>query len=84
MITKNNIEMNRALCCLPSTLKGLCEMGCIYREKAFKHLACRSGVRSKQVCVSPCATFDEDCVCRNTKTKIRMLTKKERNEVFLL
>lgn len=72
-------KMNR-LCCLPRTLKNMCEMGCIYREKAFKHLACPVALKNKEVCAAPCQK-GEVCVC---KTEIMVLTKKEKNEVFLL
>lgn len=72
--------MNRAVCCLSPALNSLCEMGCIYREKALKHLACPIAQKYKETCVAPCLN-SAPCVC---KTKVVLLTKKERNEVLLL
>jgi hypothetical protein len=72
--------MNRIACSLPRNLKNLCEAGCIYREKAFKHLACQIAIKAKDPCAAPCAA-GEPCSC---KTEIIVLTKKEKNEVFLL
>lgn len=75
--------MNRLTCVLPNNMKGLCEMGCIYREKAFKHLACPTAKKMKIFhCVAPCPKgVPLQCGC---KTEIKVLTKKEKNEVFLL
>jgi hypothetical protein len=72
--------MNRVNCCLPRNLKNMCEMGCIYREKVFKYMACPLALKNKEVCVMPCNS-KEFCHC---KTEIIVLTKKEKNEVFLL
>ena len=73
--------MNRIACCLPHNLKSICEMGCIYREKAFKHIACPIALKTKELCVAPCNPKDEFCKC---KTEMIVLSKKEKNEVFLL
>lgn len=74
---------NRTICCLPKNLKSLCEMGCIYREKAFKQIGCPLAQKRKDSCVAPCS--QEFCECwPPSKTEIREIVKKERNEVFLL
>ena len=73
-------SVRRAACCLPRKLKNMCETGCIYREKPFKHLACPMALKTKATCAAPCRP-NEVCVC---KTEILVLTKKEKNEVFLL
>lgn len=51
----------RCLCILPRTIESLCKTGCIYRESAFKHLACPRA-RKEDVCCAPCPP--SDCSCR--------------------
>lgn len=75
--------MQRRICCvLPKSIQSFCEMGCIYREKPFRHLACPKS-RKTDGCIAPCK--EDECDC-DRKKEFRMLplTKKERNEVFLL
>ena len=60
--------MQRVRCLLPETIQGLCEMGCIYRERAFKHLACASATNTT-VCVAPCQK--PPCLCVPPKTEIK-------------
>ena len=75
-------SIRRVCCSLPKTVQGFCEMGCIYREKAFRHLACPK-TRKLDGCAAPCNDF---CDCNPTKTnfELKPQTKKEKNEVFLL
>ena len=75
--------MNRTVCALPKVVKSLCETGCIYREKAFRHLACPKKLRRGDPCAVSCKT--KDCDCNNKKEFVILSqTKKEKNEMFLL
>ncbi len=49
----------RVCCQLPNTLRSLCETGCIYRDPAFKHLACQYVLKTD--CAAPC--YPEPCPC---------------------
>ncbi len=73
----------RRICCvLPKTIQGFCEVGCIYRESNFRHLACPK-LRKTPGCIAPCK--QEECTCGPKKEfQILPLTKKEQNEVFAL
>lgn len=75
--------MNRIPCALPKVVKSFCETGCVYREKAFRHLACPKKLRLKDACASPCKTKECDCFHKK-EFVIVSLTKKEKNEMFLL
>lgn len=73
--------MNRVCCSLPKAVQSFCEMGCIYREKAFRHLGCPKAKKTDG-CVAPCRDM---CDCNYKKEfAVVPLTKKEKNEVFLL
>ena len=74
--------MNRRICCaLPKAVQSFCEMGCIYREKPFVHLACPKAKKTDG-CTAPCK---DTCNCFPKKEfVIKPLSKKEKNEVFLL
>ncbi len=74
--------MQRRVCCsLPKTIQSFCELGCIYREKPFLALACPKA-KKMDGCVAPCK---EPCDCgRKKEFVIIPLTKKEKNEMFLL
>lgn len=70
-------EMQRVRCCLPKTLQNLCEMGCLYRDTALRHLACPMAVAQKSLCVAPC---EYPCVCdppKNERKRIPALPTKE-------
>lgn len=42
-------------CSLSSTLRSICNYGCIYRESAMRHLACTNLLVQKQaLCIAPC------------------------------
>ena len=69
--------MNR-VCRIPVKLKTLCEYGCIYREKSFRHLGCRKV--SKLECAAPCDP--EICSCYRPKNEnIKNIKKKNNDEV---
>jgi hypothetical protein len=68
-------------CRLPVPLASLCKTGCVYREKAFKHLACPF-VPKTEPCAAPCKP---DCSCEPKNGQGLVLPKnKTKNEVFLL
>ena len=80
-----NSAAKRVLCCLPSTLKSLCETGCVYREPAFRHLACKYAVKTE--CAAPC--YPEPCPCKGIpakipKTETQVVKYKYYHEVFTL
>lgn len=67
--------VRRSLCNLPDETKSLCDMGCIYRDKAHRHMACYLGVQSYN-CVAPCNT--EFCQCnpppnKNGTTEVKVI-----------
>lgn len=68
-------------CPLPTVVKSMCKYGCIYREPAFKHLACRSAILvKKEFCVAPCY---RPCPCdpaATVKNEIKEHTKKWSNK----
>lgn len=73
--------MNRTSCLLPKKIKTLCEHGCIYREKAFRHLACRKVSRLE--CAAPCKA--EVCDCNRPKNEnIKDIKKNHKDEVQLV
>jgi len=75
--------MNRRICCaLAKTVQSYCEMGCVYREKAFRHTGCPKAKKTDG-CVAPCPVDVCDCMPKK-EFAIVPLTKKEKNEVFLL
>jgi hypothetical protein len=57
--------MRRCVCILPKAIETLCETGCVYRESAFKHLACQLASKNA-FCAAPCPPGD--CDCKNNKT----------------
>jgi hypothetical protein len=57
-------------------------MGCVYREKAFRHTGCPKAKKTDG-CVAPCPVDVCDCMPKK-EFAIVPLTKKEKNEVFLL
>ncbi len=64
-------------CILPKKLRTLCEMGCIYREKTFKHMASPTALKSKTVfCVVPPPPKNESSgmnkILVNTKKNAKM------------
>ena len=73
--------MNRTLCRLPVHLAHLCETGCIYREKAFKHLQCLN-VPKSEPCAAPCKP---ECPCDPKNGQVLLLSQdKKKDEVLLL
>lgn len=75
--------MNRSACALPKVVKSFCEMGCIYREKGFRHLACPKKIRNGEACAVPCRTKECDCFHKKEFVIVSQ-TKKQKNEMFLL
>ena len=73
--------MLRRVCSLPPQLKSLCETGCLYRSATLRHLACPQSTKY-DTCVAPCAP--QPCPCSKTEVVVVKLTKKDKNEVFLL
>lgn len=74
--------MSSRIRCVFKPVKILCEAGCIYREREFRHLACPKKLRGIQQCAAPCK---KDCDCFDKKEFVILpLTKKEKNEMFLL
>ena len=74
-------RIQRCLCILPKKLESICDAGCIYRESAFKHLACP--LAKKDVCVAPCPP--SDCTCKPGRSGGRQpKIHKYYHEVFLL
>ena len=72
--------MNRT-CRLPVHLASLCRTGCVYREKAFQHLACPH-VPKTEPCAAPCKP---DCSCEPKNGQgLVLLKNKTKNEVLLL
>ena len=72
--------MQRA-CRLPANLARLCEFGCIYREKTFRHLQCPS-VPKTEPCAAPC---QPECPCNPKNGQVLLLPQnKKKNEVLLL
>lgn len=61
--------MQRVRCLLPEAIQGLCDTGCVYRERAFKHLACASAPKTA-VCVAPCQK--PPCLCVPPKTEMKV------------
>jgi hypothetical protein len=70
----------RVSCHLPVALRNFCETGCIYREPAFKHLACRYVPKTE--CAAPC--YPEPCPCSNKTDSQSKRKLKYKNEVFSL
>ncbi len=75
--------MNRVSCALPKVVKSFCDMGCIYREKGFRHLGCPKKIRTGALCAAPCKPKDCDCTTKKEFVIVSQ-SKKEKNEVFLL
>lgn len=67
-------------CRLPLHLASLCRTGCIYREKAFRHLQCPY-VPASEPCVAPCKP---ECSCDPQNGQALLLPKDKKNEVQLL
>jgi hypothetical protein len=67
-----NPTMKRTVCSLPKALRTLCESGCIYRERNFKHLQCPVNAKVA-TCVAPCSP---PCACKvsqKTQNEVRQL-----------
>ena len=78
------LAAKRVMCCLPPTLKSLCETGCIFRDPVFRHLACKNAVKTE--CAAPC--YPEPCPC-GPKPKMEVPVKgklkhKYYHEVYVL
>lgn len=74
--------MKSRIGCVLKRIPILCEAGCMYREREFRHLACQKKLLTNSQCVSPCKT---NCDCFHKKEFVIIpLTKKEKNEMFLL
>jgi len=78
-----NCAARRISCGLPRSVQSFCEMGCIYRESSFRHLGCPRATKLDG-CFAPCHPDDCSCVPKKKDCIVRTLTKKEKNEVFLL
>jgi hypothetical protein len=72
--------VKRVCCQLPILSKSLCETGCVYREPAFRHLACKQALKTE--CAAPC--YPEPCPCSpKTDSKAKgKTTYKYYHEVF--
>jgi len=71
-------------CPLPKAVKHFCQTGCIYREKAFLHLACPVALKNKAFCVAPLPPPSNPMYIL-MKTNNRIKTKPQsKNEVYTL
>lgn len=70
----------KCLCSLPPAIKNLCDYGCIYREKAFRHLACKNVTKTE--CAAPC--YPEKCPCNLPKNEKTERIIRKHNEVCLM
>jgi len=52
--------VDQGCCVLPSHLKDLCEVTCVFREAASKHMACPKADKHS-TCVAPCPL---PCSCK--------------------
>lgn len=64
--------MNRASCIFPKAIKSICDSGCIYRERNFKHLRCPLA-KKVDICAAPCPI---PCDC-GRKTQCGVVTVKK-------
>ena len=72
--------LRKCLCSLPPVVKNVCDYGCIYREPAFRHLACK--IVSKTECAAPC--YPEPCPCKVPKNESTEVTIKKLNAVCVV
>jgi hypothetical protein len=66
-------------CPLPKVVKHFCQTGCIYREKAFRHLACPVALKNKAFCVAP-APPPPNPIFILMKTNNRIKTNTQNND----
>jgi hypothetical protein len=59
-------------CPLPKVVKHFCQAGCIYREKAFLHLACPIALKNKEFCVAPLPPPDPTYILMKTNNRIKI------------